>query len=507
MRSDDNVMKYLKKHCKSSREVENLLLENTLPYHLLKQNNTIKRRILSNRIYELSSWKEIEIINNFLTNSNIKPIFFKGVTLGKLLYTKSYFRKVGDIDLYVSSTSFDLAVEILLKLGYKFVKQENATMEHHLVFNKGIFYLELHRNILNPLIMINENYLKQSTKSYNIDNRKIISFNETATLLHLIYHLYMDIYMTDVYFTNTSLYTFLTKKQNKNRFLYRAYEISLFSEKYFSKINWNEIIKDMKHQKFRLIFKKMIYDIIKIFPQTFPQEFIVSLDCLTYENDMDDYLYKHFVSSDFSETNMDYGLCNYIEKNWEKNHNKNIKLINEESFTLSNPIYIDENLITNPVLNCKVMIKKFNEDLKFIFKVANNDFCFSDEYNYDTQTSDGVHLIICGTQKYSYNSIFLFPKKNDNKVDVRCVDVINNIEIDKSLINASFFRNNSYYTITVILTKKFLLKYYLDKYLYIGVIISDCSNETKRRISQLILSEPYSEWYNPVYFTRINLES
>ena len=305
MRSDENIMKYLKKNCKSIYEMEKLILENTLPYHLLKQNDKIKKQMLSNRIYELLSWKEIAIINNSFRSNNIEPIFFKGIVLGKLLYTESYFRKVGDIDLYVSNEAFDLAVEILLSVGYQFIKLENATEDHHYVFNKGIFFVELHKNILNPLVMMKEDYLKTQKKMYTIDNQKIITFNETATLLHLLYHLYMDIYMTDVYFTNTSLYTFLIQKQNKNRFLYRAYEISLFSEKYYSKIKWNEVIEDLRKQKFRLIFKKMIYDIINIFPETFPQEFIVELGDLTYIKDMEECLFRYFVNTELIESNIE----------------------------------------------------------------------------------------------------------------------------------------------------------------------------------------------------------
>ena len=50
----------------------------------------------------------------------------------------------------------------------------------------------------------------------------------------------------------------------------------------------------------------------------------------------------------------------------------------------------------------------------------------SDIDNYDTQTSDGVHLLLCGTEKYSYNSIFFFPKQIDGEIRVVVCDVLNN---------------------------------------------------------------------------------
>lgn len=56
-------------------------------------------------------------------------------------------------------------------------------------------------------------------------------------------------------------------------FLHRAYEIALFSEKYSGKIDLETIEADLRRQKLRAIFGRMIFDIAEIFPEAFPDSF------------------------------------------------------------------------------------------------------------------------------------------------------------------------------------------------------------------------------------------
>lgn len=139
--------------------------------------------------------------------------------------------------------------------------------------------------------------------------------------------------------------------------------------------------------------------------------------------------------------------------------------------------------------------------------MSNDDFYISDIDNYDTQTSDGVHLLLCGTEKYSYNSIFFFPKQIDGEIRVVVCDVLNNRNsvLTDNLIKAEFSKTETDYTITAILSNEFLKENNLNSYLYMGLVISDCSSETHSRKNQLILSEEDSQWYNPTYFAKIDL--
>lgn len=310
----------------------------------------------------------------------------------------------------------------------------------------------------------------------------------------------------DSYLTCNNLYTLFSKKKfpEMNQFLFRAYEIALFSEKYFDEIKWNEIIEDVKHQKLRIIFKKMIYDILAIFPEVFPNSFIHTVDNLDYVNDERDWLYKYLVESKIEEKDKAIGfiLSNYINDNWEIREGKNIHKKVGTSFNLTNKLNEGK---TYQELSCIIDSEKVRDGLKLSFKVSNDDFYFSDMDNYDTLASDGVHLLLCGTEEYSYNSIFFFPKQIDGEIRVVVCDVLNNRNqiLTDDLIKAEFSKTERDYTITAILSNEFLKENNLNSYLYMGLVISDCSSETHRRKNQLILSEEDSQWYNPVYFAKI----
>ena len=74
------------------------------------------------------------------------------------------------------------------------------------------------------------------------------------------------------------------------------------------------------------------------------------------------------------------------------------------------------------------------------------------------------------------------------------------------LIKADLSKTENYYTITAIISNKFLKENYLSSYVYMGLVISDCSSETHHRKNELILSEESSEWYNPTYFAKIDIK-
>ena len=248
----------------------------------------------------------------------------------------------------------------------------------------------------------------------------------------------------DTYVTYNSFYVLLSKRclPKTNRFLYRAYEISLFSEKYFNEIKWEDIEKDIKSQKLRIIFKKMILDIIEIFPNAFSENFLQTVFQLEYIDDERDQLYKHIIDSDFKkcDKNIDYILSNYINDNWFVRRKKNIYKKAGETISLAKKS-LDE---TEQILDCVINTEKITEGFNIAFRVSNDDFCISEIDNYDTQTSDGVHLLLCGTEKYSYNSIFFFPKQIDGEIKVVVCDVLNNrnIVLSNNLIKAEFSKTD-----------------------------------------------------------------
>lgn len=117
--------------------------------------------------------------------------------------------------------------------------------------------------------------------------------------------------------------------------------------------------------------------------------------------------------------------------------------------------------------------------------------------------------MLYGTEKYTYNSIYVFPKIINGvaaaiPIDVKASD---HVELDKSLVVTSCEYTDRDYTITMLLKDKFLQENGMGKYLYMGLVVVDCSSKTKKRKAELVLSDTYSEWYNPTYFAKIDVNN
>lgn len=499
MRTNELIREYLICQHKNNR---NFLKENSMLCLYEKGGTDEDFDKKQNNMNCLYNQKMVCAIDRLLRDKGIPYVIFKGLCLAELLYDNPNDRKVGDIDIYVDYDRHYETMNLLSRLDIVKDNDKESDYVHHICLTNGKIMVELHKRFFNPFTNIDETYLIKNITAVEINKRPINSFTITATMLHLIYHLYMDTYLA-----YGSLYNIFANKSipKAGRFLYRAYEIALFSEKYYNQIKWEDIIEDIKKQKLRIIFKKMIVDILEIFPEAFPPSFVDMVCNLNYVNDERDYLYKYLIESNINNSdNFDGLLINYINNDWDSRRENNIYRKVGEKISLvkksSNEIYKD--------LSCDITTEKTIEGLKIVFRVSNDDFYISDSGDYNTQTSDGVHLVLCGTEQYSYNSIFLFPKEIDGEINVVVCDVLNsaNKVLDDNLIKADFSKTENDYTITAILSNKFLKENYLSSYLYMGLVISDCSSETHCRKNELILSEKSSEWYNPTYFAKIDIK-
>lgn len=458
------------------------------------KHKKIKKIYIDNKGKYLLQKLETININEILKLNGIEPINFKGISLASYLYSAPEHRHVGnDIDIYVNSEDYDKAKMILCDFGYISLEKEGPDNPHHIKLKKEFFIIELHKNIFNPFTNINEKYLLQNIVKNEFN---ILTFDITTTLLHLIYHLYMDTYLVA-----GSLYSIFTRKTipKATGFLLRAFEIIMFSRKYFFEINWEQIVEHIKNQKLRIIFKKMVQDIIEIYPETFPSLFLEAVNEINFIDDERDLIYKQILNA--KEKNIDQFLCHFIDDTWNSKKHNNIEIHIGESFELKEST--DCKNKTN--LCCKINTTRNFSEIKIIFTIFDKDIYFSEFDNYNTQGSDGVHLILCSTNGYSYNSIFFFPKKIDDKTKVVSCNVLNNINIpfDESLITASYMGFESGYIITATLTEKFIIENNLKDYFYMGVVVSDCNTKYKKRINEIVLSKTKSEWYNPTDFAKI----
>ncbi len=504
MTCDEYIFKYLISNFSTLESIK-MLRENSLYIKFAdkfaKKDN--KKLIEMNRLFNSFNITAARNILGDIETMHTEYIIFKGFVLSQRLYGSPDQRIWGDIDFYVKSQYFDKVYFYLLKKGYELTYKDGLSNPHHVGLKKGGKLLELHRTIFHPKVEINEDFLRKNLQHYIISDSKnttfeVTTFNETATILHLIYHLYMDTYFAS--FNLKSIFT-SRKLPKARRFLYRAYEIALFSEKYYCKINWTDIQNDLTHQKFRIFFKKMILDIIEIFPNAFPESFLNTVFRLNYIGDERDELYRCFMKANDKETSKNTLLCDYINNKWLARREKNISKKVGDSITLNKASKNGSEYD----LSCFISTEKSAEGLNVVFKVSNDDFCISERNDYNTMISDGVHLLLCGTEEYSYNSIFFFPKEIDGNIEVIPYDALNNETLSDDLIKAEFTKTENEYCITAGFSNEFLQKNHLNLYLYLGLVISDCSSHTHYRKNSLILSEEDSQWYNPIYFAKFDM--
>lgn len=247
----------------------------------------------------------------------------------------------------------------------------------------------------------------------------------------------------------------------------------------------------------------MITNILEIFPEAFPGNFTNTVHTLSYAENEWDSIYKNVLLSDKNDVNR--LLCNYIDhyRNIRGDNNIHIKI--GDSFRL---IKKSENINNNKEMFCNISTQKTAVGIKLEFTVTDYDYCFSDVNNFDTLSSDGIHLILCSTEQYSYNSIFFFPKIINNEIKIVACDVLHNANkiIDEASVKTDFSEIQNSYIISVVFTDKFISENHMKNRFYMGLIASDCNPDDKRRANEIVLSEIESEWYNPIYFAEINMK-
>ncbi len=503
MRVDDELVSYVFKN--HNNDKKSILRTNRLfdKFGNLFEEFTSEDyvEINNNRKRSLAYKYELKKVCNLFVQSQIVFFIFKGAILSVLLYGNAMSRVSNDIDIYVDNDNYDKALLLLKKNGFKLKSRAELKNEHHAVMIKNSsIVLELHKKIYNPMINIDEIYLKSNLQLCDFYNQQIPTFNITATLLHLLYHFYMDIYPLVDYFI------FYKKILETGRFLCRAYEIALFSEKYYKEIIWDDIQKDIKHQKLHVIFKKMILDILNAFPNAFPESFIHTILQKEYTVDKSRYMANYLLNTMdiIEEKVVNRVLCKYVDDNWNIRKERNIHKKIGESFKIAKNFASTK---SQEELCCQIETKKLSDGIELTFSVSDDDLYISATYEYDTMTSDGVHLILCGTEEYSYNSIFLFPKAVSGEIKVVPCNVFNNanIVLDENLMRTAFVKNKEGYSITTFFSNKFIKDNHIDNYFYMGVVISDCSRIVKQRTREVILSEIGDEWYNPIYFAKIEI--
>lgn len=293
MNVNEILFQQLKENFAEKNEIIEYTKKNAMYYSIaylldidVKKQFYYKTNCLRYRTY-IRSFLEIKAM---FEKFKLNYLVFKGIVLANSIYDTPTKRYVGDLDIYVDREGYPIALMELVKLGYVFRDSTTFYNEHHIVMIKDNVTIELHKNIFNPHMGINEIYLRENTTNIQLEGQEVRTFNVNASFLHLVYHLYMDTWLV---WNDTCSFIATGCFPKAFRFYYRAYEIALFSEKYSSVIDWGEIKRDIEKQNFRVIFKKMIMDIVEVFPNVFPIDLLELIYQKDYVEDSRDSLCEH----------------------------------------------------------------------------------------------------------------------------------------------------------------------------------------------------------------------
>ncbi len=285
MSVDEQLVLYLQKQGNTEKILQilrdNSLYDKFADFFVKRDANDRLRNDRVNRLMvDRNLCVALPIFSHF-NRLKISYVTFKGFVLSQLLYKNIYGRQWGDIDFFVYPSHFEQAFSYLTNHGYRVCSQNAFSEQHHLVFapsetpqgkdflqRVGNLYIELHRSFLHPSLGIDENYLREHLQETKIKGSRIVTFAPTACMLHLLYHLYMD---TALIHENLVLVHDGRGLIFPNRFLYRAYEIALFAEKFQDEIVWQDVKLNLVSQKITPVFSAMISTILQIF-SPFPND-------------------------------------------------------------------------------------------------------------------------------------------------------------------------------------------------------------------------------------------
>ena len=508
-----NVDRIFLNNIDTYQNVIEYLQENNLLFYFKDKINVdsdmpknIDKMILMNRMIEMDRVSEISKINDTLKNMGIIPIFFKGSILARMLYKDRYYlRKMGDIDVFVDNKDFNAALEIFYNLGYTLYYKETVFDNHHIMMENGEFVIELHHTILDYRMNIDESYLLSNIVDFEIDRNKLKTFSITATLLHLIYHLYSDIMMNTGY---NSFYVNGRLFLPPEKFNFRAFEIAKYIEEFKGDILWNDIISDVSKQSLNLLFYcfiKYIDDIYNIFPEEFIS--IIKSKCTADFNTIN-YFRTLTVSQDYI---LSVPLVNYLNNIWSGvelkiNNCRNCLHIDEfdsEKIMNKNSYVIDGQSPSSPTdLSFDFSYWCNKESVFFEIKVI-DDKIISCNNRYDSYQSDCIGLIVVNTNPYRFKQIFLFIKKEEGEICCKVRDMNKKRNLRKNTAKADFSLTDNGYIITVELNKKLFGK---SGESYFDLLVCDCDKYEDGKKTTMNIFGDVNNWYDVSKFSKIIFE-
>lgn len=460
---------------------------------------------LANRNYIKSIDRELQLkaIKKKFEDLGIEFIVFKGLILEKELYDNKYERMVGDIDIYVKPEFFESALNALFEMDFKLRYEQGLQNEHHIQLIKSGRKLELHRNILAPRFKIDEGYLLSNIVEVEYNNNRYRTFNVNATLLHLLYHLYMDemLYHSEIH-NELSFFEVIKTSEETSRFLYRAFEIAKFIECHKNAISWKELYIDIKGQQLTKMFTEIVKKITNIFPEAFPNFFlekICSEELMEYDS----------INAEFKEF-----LCKQEQKNLNKMKAAYVMespkqfLVYDRKYSLSesdinimNPygtyLIQGEKPKNKYISSCEFIFRQTKDDIICQAKVLDSKPVYVDIDNPSTQMFDNLVLFFVNPCEYTYKMITVFFHLCENgSVEGLLYDNYNNCWLGKENVRVRATKDG--FNVEVMVKKKWLnLK---ENNVLVNIHLANCSEKNSAKTSTLSLMGKGENWYDPREF-------
>lgn len=461
---------------------------------------SFSKEYIENKARYYRNYCALRQVASAFEHAGIAAIVFKGIPLSEQLYCNPMVRPVGDIDLYVSPDSFEQAYTLLKSIGYCLRSPDGEHNVHHISLVRNDMTLELHKKVIHPSVGIDESFLTSHTRTC-LSFHGLATFSESGTFLHLLYHLYMDCTLIC-----THIYDVVVNQQYLTvpRFLFRAYEIALYVEKYQHAIKWKQVWNEMRNQRLRYVFIKMISDIMHIFCDSFPRHFENNVNRLMYVYQENDDLYQYLTKTGQLGNCVESYICKYIES--RRKSKINIYLAHDSSGHVirhSAAISMKSNEEKVAVVRT-VHLSHSNNSLRIVVRFDEHKLCFSYDQSIDTMRNDGFHLILCSLNGYSYHSYFFFPRETSMGKRIYVYDFVHNQYIPDRMIKATWGQDSDNRDQIIIeLCKPFLETYAMESDVYMGYLMPVYSEREGRRVSEISTSPILTEWYNPLYFYHV----
>lgn len=476
-------------------------------YFLAKDVNNIPLSAIEKGIYKSMQEQNDKLriirfelmceINDLFKENNIEVIFFKGECLSRILYSKP-IRPVGDLDIFVNKDNLNLAQSLLIDNGFILLNEDDP---HHVILEKKDFKVELHKEIFNPQTNIDNDFFIKNTREIEIDNNVFLTLNQNATILHLIFHLYNDALWA---FKKYKVLTNPDKLETK-RFLYRAFEIVYFLEKYHDEINNEIVIKEICSRKYKPCFLEELKRIINIFSNVkgidLLNQIIDAIDISYFDDDLEYYVYK-------MNGNYKQGTSQYIKEKWfgteviisDDKYELEMSGIDKNVKNKTGTYVIGEYPEDKKDLSCNIQLVNKNDVLAIEISVCDNVLIFKENRDLDTICCDCVGVFLVNISPYKYLQLFFVPRIEKDKLSVDVLDVSLEkfIELDK----CSIIKTKQGYKILAEIPYFIFDNESSDEFLFeIHIADSDSKNECKK--TTLALAGNNLEWYNPCCFTKI----